>query len=321
MSESNLVFSQLSFEDKAKELRYYIMDYVTAQSPETADRIINAITNSGDLLSVIIDAVAAYTLDNTRKLNYEANELSRLTVKSDAGVERLVANNGLKRGITKHGENGQPDTLETNEQLLKRFDLSHYQANTTGTRFGYKYHSLCYGVQGIPSIEITKLENKVTLTYTYPQNDGSNVSDTEFRCIEKGSGKVQGAVTPVEGEQVDLAEMLAYMQRPEIAQETDKLSLKMATDRQYSVSVIAYTNNDPRHHVDQKELLQACLSMAVAKRHNEARVSDFDFAHIARSMGAYDVDVIGLDNPINCQWDEYPQLTELTVDVKGKRAA
>lgn len=318
MSESNLIFSQKSFEDTARDLRTYIIDYIMAKEPTLADRIIHSISNSGELLSILVEAVAAYTIDNTRKLNFEADDLSRLTVRSVHGVDRLVANQGLTRAVVGE-ENGKP-IMESNESLLTRFDLSHYQANTTGTRFGYKFHALCYGVDERPVIDVKKVgDRQVQLTYTFPTNDGSGIADAEFRSTEKGTGKVQGAATPKKGQTVDLNDWLLYMKRPDIAQETDIVSVKMATAVPYSVTINAYTNNNPMYHVDKSELERQCNELVESKRHNAARIADYDFAVIAKNLGAYDVDVIGLNEVLACEWDQYPECSGVTVNVLGKR--
>ena len=317
MSELTLVFDQPSFEEKARELRIFIIDYVAAYNLELADRLIESLTNEGELLSIMIEAMAAYTIDNARKLNYQANELSRATVKSDHGVDRLVANNGLTRAVI--GVVDNKPVLESNDSLLTRFDLSHFQANTTGTRHGYKFHALSYGIDERPAITVKKEDNKIIQTFTYSSFNISGISDCEFRSVESGSGKVIGAATPVKGKAVDLVAWLAYMQRPDIAQETDIVSVKLATPMPYSVSVTAYTNNDPAYHVDQEALLAECLMLVDGKRHNTARVSDHDFSYIAKRLGAFDVEITGLDNPLVCEWDEYPEIQELTVNVMGKR--
>lgn len=328
MSESNLMFEQFSQEEQVKHMRMYILDYVVNHQPDIADNLMTAITNSGELLSVMIEGFSAYLIDRTRRLNHEAGELFRMTAKTTAGIDKLVSNAGLTRGIKSPATSSTDAVLESNDDLLKRYDLSHYQANTTGTRYGYKYHALCYGLNDRPAIEITRLGNRITQTFTYMQSEPSNVSDVEFRRDagvldgdgrEIGTGRVTGAVTPLKDKTVDLKSMLTYMKRPDIAQETDILLLKMATPRTYSVTINAYTNNDPRHIVYKSDIESQAIKLTDDKRHNEARITDHDFSYIAKDLGAYDVDVIGIEQGVFCDWDEYAECLELTINVLGKR--
>lgn len=318
MREQSSIFKQHSFDEQVNQIRLFILDYITHQDNELADRVIESITNNGELLSVIIEAVAAYTIDNTRKLNVEADQLSRLTVSTDDGIDRLVANNGLTRFV-KHDDQGKLVEYESNHDLLTRFDLSHYQANTTGTRYGYKFHGLCYGINERPSISIEKKGSQIIQTFTYPQNDVSGVHDVEFRSIEPSSGKVIGAVTPKVGQTVDLNAMLLYVTRPDIMQETDKVSLKMAREKHFSLQVTAYTNNDPRYYIDKDELTQALTDFLNSMRKNGARITEYDLSFVAKSLGAYDIDISGINDALVCQWDEYPVCGGLTVNVMGKR--
>ena len=243
----------------------------------------------------------------------------RATVKTDSGVDRLASNAGLTRAVIQKGGHGKADIMESNESLLTRFDLSHYAANTTGTRNGYKFHALCYGIDERPYVEITKIGNQIIKTYTFSESKPSNIHDAEFRTPEPSSGKVVGAIVPIKSKQVDLPSLLVYLQRDDIAQETDILSVKMATPITYNVTINAYTNDDPRHDVKKEDIKFLCGAVIQSKYKNEARVSDHDFSYVVKGLGAYDVDILGLEQPLVCDWDQYAEIGELVINVMGKR--
>ncbi|EGR0199585.1 hypothetical protein FRN31_22135 [Vibrio alginolyticus] len=319
MSNLRQVFSEYTHEQRLNDLRTFVIDYINEKDPELGDAIYQALTNRSEMMYVMLEAMAAYLVQDTRFKNQEAADLFRATVTTSAGVDRLLSNQGLTRQVVKPATDTTPAVMESNESCLIRYDLAHYQANTTGTRFGYKHHALNFGRDEVPFIDVRKEGNKIIQTFTFSKPDRSGVADAEARSIEKGTGRVIIAAMPDINGVVDEAGLLAYMQRPNIAQETDIISVKLATPRNYSVTVTAYTNDDPRYHIDVITLRKQVEAMTAAKRHLESRISEHDFSYIAKSLGAFDVDVTGIDNALVCEWDEYPECQEVIVNVMGKR--
>lgn len=328
MKKSNLVFEQLSLSDMTDSIKMYVIDYARHHKPEVAEGLAEAVNNNGELINLMIEAQAAYLNERIMQLNSEANELFRKTVRTSEGIDRLVSNMGIKRGVLEPATDDKPAVMESDADLLARYDLSFYAYATTGTRLGYKFHAMSFGMGNQPTITIAKEPSKVIMTYTFNETDNTNISDIEFRRtvgsldsngLEIGTGQVVGAYTPSAKKAPHIDALLAYMRSQQVSQETDTLTLKEATAREYTLAVIAYTNNDPQYTVDAVELERLCYEEAARKRKNAAYVSDHDFSHIAKSLGAYDVDIKGLETPLVCNWDEYAQLTTLNVSVKGYR--
>lgn len=320
MSAETSIFQQLTFSEQTQQLKSFIVDYITHHEPEVADSIAETVDNSSALLRVMCDAFSAYLIERTRIMNLEAGELFRTSVKTDKGVDRLVSNAGLKRSVITPATSTQAAVMESNEHLLLRYDLSHYQLNATGTSYGYKFHALSFSADERPRVTVERVSNQVIQTFTFDESSGSaNIADAEFKCIEKGTGKVIGAITPVQGNTIDFNGLSAYLNRHDIAQETDKLTLQESVKRSYRVTVNVYTNDDPRHAVNKDDIQKALTSVTQSKRRNSARVSDLDFSYPAKKLGAYDVDVIGFDEPLQCEWNEYAECEELILNVMGKR--
>lgn len=319
MNSLKRVFKEYTHEERLQNLQTFVIDYINEKSPELADAIYRSLTNRSEMMYVMLEAVAAYLVQDTRMKNLEAADLFRATVTTDAGVDRLLSNQGLTRQVIKPATDTEPAVMESNESCLMRYDLSHYQANTTGTRYGYKHYALNFGRDEVPFIEVFKEGNKITQTFTFTKPDASGIADVAARSVEKGTGKVVLAVVPEKGKAANTEGLLAYMQRPTIAQETDILSVKLATPITYSVQLTAYTNDDPRYHVDVITLEKQITDLVDKHRYLGARLSEHDFSYIAKALGAFDVDITGIDGAIVCDWDEYPECEGVTVNVMGKR--
>ena len=319
MSNLKQVFSEFTHEQRLNDLRTFIIDYINEKSPDRGDAIFQALTNRSEMMYVMLEAMAAYLVQDTRLKNQEASDLFRATVTTAAGVDRLLSNQGLTRQVVTPATDTTPAVMESNESCLIRYDLAHYQANTTGTRFGYKHHALNFGRDEVPFIDVRKEANQIIQTFTFSQSDKSGVADAEARTVEQGTGRVIIAAMPEIDGDVDQSGLLDYMQRPNIAQETDIISVKLATPKNYSVTVTAYTNGDPRYHVDVITLKEQIESLVAERRHLEAQIAEHDFSHVAKSLGAFDVDVVGVDGVLSCQWDEYLECEGVAVNVMDKR--
>ena len=143
----------------------------------------------------------------------------------------------------------QPAVMESNEDLLKRFDLAAYQFHTTGTRMGYRFHALTLDER--PKITLKSEQNVVTVQYEFPTETVSNpVKDAQPRMVEPNSGKVANAIlsreTPTgEPSQALLDRVEAYLNRDDIAQESDEISVKAPVFKDYTIHVVVRTGANP----------------------------------------------------------------------------
>ncbi|WP_318520642.1 baseplate J/gp47 family protein [Photobacterium leiognathi] len=313
------------FETLLSEYIEAAVAYCAKSDTDKAQLLHQAMTNDGELLAQVTQAFLLKRVAEIREQNHQALQMFRKFVTESDMVDLLALQYGLKRQTLTPADNStfppKPAKMESNESLLQRFDLAPYQFHTTGTRMGYKFHALTLDER--PLIKIKSEPDAVVMRYEFQHlNRPMPVKDAMPKMVEPNSGKVCVAVLSRENPQGIASEALLkrvsdYLQRDDIAQESDEITTKSATPKLYRVVATVYTGSDPSSYVDKTHAEKAIWALT-AKRHRFDGVVDREeVAHICYQLGAKRAKVHEPVEDITCQWDEAPYCTEVIIDIRG----
>lgn len=319
-------FQVPSFETLLAAYKAAALDYVAANDPDVTPALQEALDNDAELLAQITEAFVIKRQAEIREQNHQALQMFRRYVTDADMVELLALQYGLKRQTLKKGDASTfpptPAVMESDESLLRRFDLAPYQFHTTGTRLGYKFHALTLDERPVITIDTT--DNAVTMRYTFPGlTRPMPVKDAEARMLEAYSGKVCVAILSRENADGTASESLlqrahAYLTRDDIAQESDQITVKTAVPVPYSIHVTVYTGADPTNSMTQAETIQAAQQFADAYHRLNTTIDREAVGAVFYELGAKRAKVHEPAADVICGWDEAPYCTEIVVDVRGQ---
>lgn len=319
-------FQTPHFEALLADYIAYVLGYVAAKKPDLKDDIAEALSNEGELLAQVIQALVLKRIAEKREDNYQAMQMFRKFVTESSMVDLLALQYNLQRQILVPANESifppVPAVMESDHDLLRRFDLAPYQFHCTGTRAGYKFHALTLDEK--PVVKIDSDETGVTMRFEFPQARQPNlVKDAEARTIEPHSGKVIVSVLSRESDDGISSDALLlrvsdYLNRDDIAQESDEITVKSARIKPYRIHATLFTGGDPNHDITKmKATEQARLFSDLAHRLN-GRVDRLKLGDVFYGLNPRRV---VLDEPaqdVVCAWDEAPHCTEILIDVRAE---
>ncbi|CED71546.1 phage baseplate J-like protein [Aliivibrio wodanis] len=318
-------FQEPDFETLLSTYIDFAVEHCANKDQEKATLLRESLENDAELLAQITQALILKYIADIRENNYWALQMFRKYVTESDMVELMALQYNLKRQmLTPEDTSVYPPKLavmESDEDLLKRFDLAPYQFHTTGTRMGYRYHALTLDER--PIITLNTEDNVVTVRYEFPKEAVSNpVKDAQPRMVEPYTGKVCVAVLSREshtGEPSEalLKRVLNYLNRDDIAQETDELTVKTPTFKDYKIHVIARTGANPNNDFSQMQGEAVAWAFAKGKFNLKMDIEIGEIEFEFRKLGIRPVVLEPREN-IVCDWDEVPRCTEVVIDVKAE---
>ncbi|MCD9516591.1 baseplate J/gp47 family protein [Photobacterium carnosum] len=313
------------FETLLSEYIEAAVAYCAKSDTDKAQLLHQAMTNDGELLAQVTQAFVLKRVAEIREQNHQALQMFRKFVTESDMVDLLALQYGLKRQILTPSDNSifppKPAIMESDASLLQRFDLAPYQFHTTGTRMGYKFHALTLDER--PLIKIESEPDAVVMRYEFQHlNRPMPVKDAMPQMLVPNSGKVCVAVLSREHPQgiasaALLKRVADYLQRDDIAQESDEITTKSAAPNLYRIVATVYTGSDPSSHVDKAQAEQAAWALAEKRHKLNGIVDREEVAHILYELGAKRAKVHEPAADVICQWDEAPYCTEVIIDVRG----
>ncbi|WED23077.1 baseplate J/gp47 family protein [Vibrio sp. JC009] len=326
MKNAPEAFQVPDFETLLKSYIDYAVEYCAESDEDKARLLRESLENDSELLAQITQAFITKRQAEIREQNYQALQMFRKYVTETDMVDMLAMQYGLKRQVLVPEDDSVyppiPAVMESDEDLLRRFDLAPYQFHTTGTRLGYKFHSLTLDER--PLITIDSQDNVITMRYEFPTDVISNpVKDAEPRMLEPNSGKVEIAVLSRETENgLPSAGLLdrvkRYLTRDDIGQETDEITTKSAVIKNYQIHVDLYTGGDPNHYVTQEQAEEAAWSFAKQMHRLETTIDREEVGHVFYALGAKRAKVVKPAADVVCSWDEAPYCTEVKINVRAE---
>ena len=319
-------FTIPNFEDLFAEFKQAAIDYVAQTDSDKAASLEQAFTNEAELLSQVTASFIIKHQAMLREQNYWALQMFRKFVIESDMVDLLAMQYGLTRQtVTPADDSVFPPVeaeMESNEDLLRRFDLAPYQFHTTGTRQGYKFHALTLDAR--PYITIESEETAVTMRFEFPtESQPVPVKDAAARMLEPNSGKVEVAILSREnadGTASDelLGRVSTYLNRDDIAQESDDITVKSVTPKAYAIEAVCYTDGDPNNEVSQEDAGVAVQAFVDYQQKLEGRIDRLELGHVLYDLGYSRVELSSPVADVVCNWDEAPYCSEVIINVKAE---
>lgn len=319
-------FTIPNFEDLFAEFKQAAVDHVAQTDSEKSADLAEAFANESELLSQVTASFIIKHQAMLREQNYWALQMFRKFVTESDMVDLLAMQYGLSRQTIKAADDSVfppvDAQLESNDDLLKRFDLAPYQFHTTGTRQGYKFHALTLDER--PYISIESEESAVVIRYEFPtESQPALVKDAAPRMLTPNSGEVEVAILSRENEDGTASTDLLlrannYLNRDDIAQESDNITVKSVTPKEYKVHAVCYTDGDPTKDVSQEDAVVAVQSFVNAEQKLEGRIDRLELGHVLYDLGYSRVELTLPIADVVCDWDEAPYCSEITINVKAE---
>lgn len=319
-------FTTPDFETLLSNYKQHVIEYVAAKDPDNREAVTEALNNEGELLAQVLEALMTKRLAEKREDNHQALQMFRRFVTESEMVDLLALQYNLKRQTIEPADNSvfppKPAVMESDEDLLRRFDLAPYQFHTTGTRMGYKFHALTLDER--PTISIETTETGVLMRYDFHDVERpAPVKDAFARMLEPHSGRVEVAVLSRESERGDASSALLtrvenYLNRDDIAQESDHVTTRSARIRPYTIEATLYTDGRPSNDVSVEQSEKALRQFADDNHRLSRRIERLLIGNALYSMLPQPVRV-ELNQPaadVVCDWDEAPWCEEVIVHVK-----
>lgn len=326
MSPKPKAFQEPDFETLLGEYIGYAVAHCAAQDEDKAKQLREAFSNQGELLAQVTQAFVLKRTAEIREQNHQALQMFRKYVTDSDMVDLLALQYSLKRQVIEAGDDSifppKPAVMESNESLLQRFDLAPFQFHTTGTRLGYRFHAMT--LEERPTISVSSEPDAVVMRYEFPDHALPNpIKDAQARMLEANSGKVCVALLSRSSPNgVPSAQLLerarVYLNRDDIAQESDEVTVKAAVPKPYQIEVTLFTGADPNNHINNASAVATAWQFAEKAQKLGGIIDREEVAHIFYELGAKRAKVQAPAADVLCAWDEAPHCTEVIVNVRSE---
>lgn len=319
-------FKEPSFEALFDDYVAFAVNYVQESNPEMAIQLEEAFRNEAETLAQVTQAFMLKRLAEIREQNYWALQMFRKFVTESDMVDLLAAQYQLKRQVLIPEDINifppKAAVMESNDSLLQRFDLAPYMFHTTGTRAGYRFHALTLDER--PTITVSSEPGAVVMRFEFPkESQPAQVKDARAKMLVPNSGQVQVALVSRENPDGTASPELIkrasdYLNRDDIAQETDEVTVKSCVPKPYVIEATLFTGGDPVNDISKEEAQRAALTFADKSQLLEGRVERLELGHVFYSLGAKRVEITKPTADVLCLWDEAPHCTEVIINVKAQ---
>ncbi|AUI88160.1 baseplate J protein [Vibrio azureus] len=326
MSAKPKAFSEPHFETLLSDYIQHALAYCAERDQDKATLLREAFDNQGELLAQVTQAFVLKRTAEIREQNHQALQMFRKYVTDSDMVDLLALQYSLKRQVIEAGDDtvfpAKPAVMESNESLLQRFDLAPFQFHTTGTRLGYRFHAMT--LEERPTITVRSEKDALVMRYEFPDTSLPNpIKDAQARMLEPNTGKVCVALlSRASADGVPHSDLLErahqYLNRDDIAQESDEVTVKAAIPKPYRIEVTLFTGADPKNEVDNASAVAVAWQFADQAQTLGSIVDREEVAHIFYELGAKRAKVQAPVTDVICAWDEAPYCTEVVVHVRAE---
>ncbi|HBC3457089.1 TPA: baseplate J/gp47 family protein [Vibrio parahaemolyticus] len=312
-----------SFDDLKSEFVNQIVADIETSNPDLAAAIRESLNNPAEFGTVIVEGAVRVLQDRYRYVNDQALQMLAIWAR-DSNLDAKLSDRGLTRKVI---DPGDPDaypviepTYESDDEARQRFMLWPYSLATTGTRLGYRFHAL--SIDERPDITIDKTsDTELVVTYTFTDDSNSTlIKDAKVKGRGSNSGQVDVYLLSYESDngvasQATIDTCLAYLNRDDIAQETDELFGHSADIVEYALSVTVYGSTQPGGLINQADV-EAALQAYADERHKlETRISVSNVYAICEEVVGVNRAEIDLAADIVCDHTQAPYCTSINVTV------
>ena len=292
---------------------------------EMAQLLLTGLRSPNESAALLLDAMILFRQQETRNDNYKYLQNFSKTASDSEMIDLIVSRLGLKRQIIRPADPSVfppvDAEMESDRSLLLRYSLAPYGLATTGTRTGYKFHAMTLGERPLISVE-RESENVVIQRYEYSSTEGIlRPKDAEARMLRPHSGEVQIRVLSPQGDGTAdnalLQRVVAYCQRPDIAQESDDISAASADIYPYQIHLEVWEESTPTRLIDRQGLEQALREYAQQQHRLGGLILRSRIDQIAHNFNAHQLNVSSPVEDVVCDWYQAPYCQEVKVNVSS----
>lgn len=303
---------------------FFIPHAIKSVGEVAANLMARGLRSPNETAALLLDAMILFRIQEVRNDNHKAKQFFSATVTDSAMVDLLVSHYGLKRQVIEEADLDafppKPAVMESDESLLLRYSLAPYGLSTTGTRTGYEFHALTIGERPLISVEA---ENPKLVVLRYEFRDSTGIKrpkSVKARMLEKNTGKVE--VRILSWDNTGLADdelikaVLDYITRPDIAQETDEITVKSAEILDYEINIKLKEVPEPNKLVDRDGLTKALIDYKNQQHKLEGEIKRSRLIQIAHNHNAEDVEILKPETDLSCEWYQAPFCTGINTSVE-----
>lgn len=311
-----------SFDNLFQTIKNNVLDYLNTNSPDDVEAVAETFENQAELMTKLTEAFTVILQSHFRQMNAQALQMFGMYATDDDMVDLIASQLGVERQILDEGDPNAfppvPPKVESNEALLTRYYLAAYALATTGTRSGYRFNAMTLG--GRPKVTVeSPTQSKVVVTYEFDSHEmAGQTKDAQARRVAPGEVDcfiLAHANKGVPAEAL-IAATLQYMQRDDIAQETDLLKVKAPTIKTWSCEAVLYIRTGPdadmvkvaaekavRDYAEQQHRLGGSIELSML------------YSVLLKTTGAHRGDILQPTQPLRCQFNEAPYLESVQITV------
>ncbi|MGM6736611.1 baseplate J/gp47 family protein [Vibrio parahaemolyticus] len=310
------------FEVLLQAVKTDLLAYLEEHSPDDVEAVRETLDNEAELLTKFTEAFSVILQNHTRQLNAQSQQMFGMYATDNAMVDLIASQLGVKRQVLDPGDPNAfpvvPPTMESNDSLLTRYYLAAYALASTGTRSGYRFHAMTLG--GRPTVKVESPEpNKVVVTYEFSEHEmAGQTKDAQARRVTPGVVDcfilTHGGNGVPDQSLVDATQ--TYLERDDIAQETDLITVKPPTIQNWRCEAQLHIRPGPDANVVQAAADKAVRAYA-AKQHRLGGSIEPSMLYsvLLESTGAHRGEITQPAQPLRCAHSEAPYLESVQITV------
>jgi phage-related baseplate assembly protein len=310
------------FEILLANVKADVLAYLEQNAPWDVAAVRETFNNEAEILTKITEAFAVILQSVTRRMNAQALQMFGMYATDTSMVDLIASQLGVTRLILSPGDPNSypqvPPVMESNEALLTRYYLAAYALASTGTRSGYRFHAMTLG--GRPTVRVeSPTKNKVIVTYEFTEHDDAGkTKDAQARKVEPGT--VDCYILSHDGDGmpdqhlIDVSQQ--YLERDDIAQETDLVTVKRPTIPRWQCRAVLHLRPGPDKAMVKLAAEKAVKEYAFSQHRLGGSIEpSMIYSVLLKSTGAHRADLIEPVQPLRCTYREAPYLESINITV------
>lgn len=311
-----------NFDDLFETVKNSVLTYLSDNAPDDVAGVTETFENDAELLTKFTQAFTVILQSHFRQMNAQALQMFGMYATDNDMVDLIASQLGVERQILDEGDPNAfpvvPPTMESNDALLTRYYLAAYALATTGTRSGYRFNAMTLG--GRPKVTVeSPTPSKVVVTYEFEPHDmAGQTKDAQARRV--APGEVDCFILAHANNGVPAEALIAatqqYMQRDDIAQETDLLRVKAPTITPWSCDAVLYIRTGPNVDAVKSAAEKAVREYAEQQHRLGGNIElSMLYSVLLKATGAHRGDILQPTQPLRCQFNEAPYLESVQITV------
>ncbi|MCG7551572.1 baseplate J/gp47 family protein [Pseudoalteromonas sp. Of7M-16] len=314
------------FEQLLESVKSELLFYLSEHAPGDVDDVSKTLANGAELLTKFLEGFTVILQNHMRQLNGQAQQMFGMYATDEKMVDLIVSQLGVKRQIVEPGDPNAypsvPPKMESNESVLTRYYLAAYALASTGTRSGYRFHAMTLGGRPLVKVESTE-PKKVVVTYEFDEHErGGETKDAQARQVAPGVVDcfILSHVGSGVPDQTLLDETQEYLERDDIAQETDLITVKPPIIKPWSCRAQLFIRPGPDTEVVKVAAEKAIQEYATQQHRLSGSIEPSMLYNVLlKTTGSHRGDITEPAQPLRCTHSEAPYLESIQITVSTEK--